>query len=109
MPALLGWIISGITSAVMWLFKNRIGQIITAILVWAGVSIASYEFGIDPFIDALRDYAQGGAGGGEYATWALQWMGLLQFDKALTMIISAVAAHHTMNAGRAFLKRRAGP
>lgn len=107
MPALLGWIISGVVSGVMWLFKNRIGQMLTAVLAWAGVSLAAYKFGVEPFIDHLTGLAQGGAGGGQFAAAALAWMGILQFDKAITMIISAVAAKHAVNAGRMFFKKRA--
>ena len=107
MPAIVGWIISGIASGVMWLFKNRIGQMVTAILAWAGITLASYEFGVEPFLDQLRSYAQGGMGGGEFAAVALQWMGLMKFDVALTMIISAVAAKHAINAGKVFFRRSA--
>jgi len=107
MPAILGWIISGITSAVLWLFKNRIGQMLTAVLGWFGVSLASYKFGVEPFIEHLESLATSGMGGGDYAAVALQWMGLLNFDKALTMIISAVAARHAMNAGRVFFRKAA--
>lgn len=105
MPAIVGWILSGVASAVMWLFKNRIGQMITAILAWLGISLAAYEFGVEPFLDQLRDYAQGGMGGGEYAAVALQWMGLMKFDVALTMILSAIAAKHAINAGKVFFRR----
>ena len=105
MPAILGWIISGITSAVMWLFKNRIGQMLTAVLGWFGVSLATYKLGVEPFINNLTSLAQAGAGGGEYAAVALQWMGLLKFDQAITMIISAVAAKHAVNAGRVFFRK----
>lgn len=105
MPALVGWIISGITSAVMWLFKNRIGQILASILGWFGVSLATYKLGVEPFIEMLEDLANSGLGGGEYAAVALQWMGLLNFDKALTMVISAVAAKHAVNAGRVFFRK----
>jgi hypothetical protein len=107
MPAILGWIVSGVISGVLWLFKNRVGQIIMAVLAWAGVSLATYSLGVQPFIDHLTDLAQGGMGGGEYAAVALQWMGLLNFDKAMTMIISAVAAKHAVNAGRVFFRRAA--
>lgn len=105
MPAIVGWIISGITSGILWLFKNRIGQMITAILAWLGVSLASYKFAVQPFIDQLQGYAQGGLGGGQLGAIALQWAGLMKFDVAITMIISAVAAKHTINAGRVFFRR----
>lgn len=105
MPAIVGWIISGVASGILWLFKNRIGQMVTALLAWAGVTLATYNFGVQPFLDQLRNYAQAGAGGGQYAVVAMQWMGLLNFDKAITMILSAVAAKHAVNAGRVFFRR----
>ena len=105
MPAILGWIVSGVISGILWLFKNRIGQMCMAVLAWAGVSLATYSLGVQPFIDHLEDLAQGGMGGGEYAAVALQWMGLLNFDEALTMVISAVAAKHALSAGRVFFRK----
>lgn len=105
MPAVLGWIGSGIVSGVMWLFKNKIGQMITAAFAFLGISIASYSLGVKPFLDQLENMASAGLGGGEFASVALQWLGLLNFDKALTMIMSAVAAKHAVTAGRAFFKK----
>ncbi len=105
MPAIVGWIISGITSGVLWLFKNRIGQMITALLAWAGVSLATYKSAVEPFIDQLKSYAQSGLGGGQLGAIALQWAGLMKFDVAITMIISAVAAKHALNAARVFFRR----
>lgn len=105
MPAIVAWIISGVTSGVLWLFKNRIGQMITAVLAWAGITLATYSLGVEPFIDQLESAAQAGAGGGEYAAAALAYMGLMKFDVAITMIISAVAAKHALNAGRVFFRR----
>lgn len=107
MPAVIGWIISGVASGLMWLFKNRLGQMLTGILVWFGVSMASYKLGVEPFIEQVESMAQSGGGGGQFAATAMAWLGVLKFDVALTMIISAVAAKHAVNAGRVFFKRRA--
>ena len=49
--------------------------------------------------------ANAGMGGGQFAAFALNFLGIMNFDKALTMIISAVAAKHAVGAGRCFSKR----
>ncbi|WP_017115337.1 DUF2523 family protein, partial [Xanthomonas vasicola] len=36
----------------------------------------------------------------------MAWFGVLQFDKALTMVISAIAAKHAIMQGRLFLFKR---
>lgn len=105
MPAALGWIISGLITGITWLFKNRIGQFITAILAFLGISLATYTFAVQPFIDQLESMANAGMGGGQFSAFALNFLGIMNFDKALTMIISAVAAKHAVGAGKVFFKK----
>lgn len=100
-------LLSGLLTGLGWLFRNRIGQWVTAALVWMGLSWATKEFAVDPWIDQLQDAATPGAmGGGDLAQVAVQWMGLLRFDDACTMIASAVVAKYATDAAKAFLVKR---
>lgn len=93
-------------AAGMWLFKSRLGLIISTAFLWLGVNFATVKIVLEPAIDLLSGYAQGGMGGGELGTVAVNWLGLLQFDRAITMIISAVVAKHAVMKGRLFLFKR---
>ena len=52
----------------------------------------------------LRD--KGGGAGGEFGAAALAWVGVLRFDQAVTMVISAVAAKKAIQATRVFLSKK---
>lgn len=103
MPALVGSLIAGLA----WLFKSRIGLWIMTALAWLGINFGTIKLVLEPAIDLLRQYAQGmGNGSGTLGATAMQWAGVMQFDKALTMVISAIAAKHALMQGRLFLFKR---
>lgn len=107
MPALAP-LLSGLVTALSWLFRNRIGQWVAAALVWLGLSWATKEFAVDPWINQLEASMQPGAiGGGNLAEAAVAWIGVLRFDDACTMIASAVVAKFAVGAAKAFLVKRA--
>lgn len=103
MPLMVGWIISG----VLWLFKSRIGWLITQIFLWLGLTYATSTVVLTPTIEAIKGYAQFSGGSGPTAAAAVAWLGVLKFDVALTMLFGAVSLKAATNAGRAFLTRRA--
>lgn len=103
MPQLIGALIAGLA----WLFKSRIGLWVMTAMAWLGINFGTIKMVVEPAIDLLKGYAQGmGGGSGELGATAMQWFGVLQFDRALTMVISAVAAKHAIMQGRLFLFKR---
>ena len=103
MPLLLGGLI---VQAILWLFKSRIGWMITQIFLWLGLTYATTKLVLTPTIDAIKGYAQFSGGSGEMAAAAVAWLGVLKFDVALTMLFGAISLKAATNAGRAFLTRR---
>ena len=102
MPIVIGWIIS----AVLWLFKSRIGWLITQIFVWLGLTYATSTLVLTPTINAIKGYAQFSGGTGGLAAAAVSWLAVLKFDVALTMLFGAITLKAATQAGRAFLTRR---
>lgn len=103
MPALVAAIMSGLA----WLFKSQIGLFIMTALAWLGINFGTVKLVVEPAIELLQGYARSmGGGSGDLGATAVQWLGVLQFDKALTMIISAVAIKHGVMAGRLYLFKR---
>ncbi|CAD7716636.1 hypothetical protein LMG31884_22630 [Xanthomonas hydrangeae] len=101
------FLIAQLVTALAWLFKSRIGLWIMTAFVWLGINFGTIKMVVEPAIDLLTGYAQSmGSGNGELGATALAWFGVMQFDKALTMVISAVAAKHAIMQGRLFLFKR---
>jgi hypothetical protein len=98
---LVGWIIQ----AVLWLFKNRIGFMILQILLWLGLTVATSTVIVAPVIAEIKSYANL-SGGGVWGVVALQWLGVLRFDRALTMLFGAYTTRMAAGAGKAFLRKR---
>jgi|GEM_PF-1833046 len=102
-------IVAGIVGGLTYMYKTKLGLFIMGAMVWLGINFASIKMVIEPAIDLLSGYANSGMGGGQYATTAIAWMGVLNFDRAITMIISAIVAVNVLMRGRLFLfKRGAG-
>lgn len=93
------------------LFKTRLGLFIATAMVWMGINFTTINLLIDPAIELLRGATQsaGSGGTGQFAAAASGYLGILQFDRAITMLISAVATKHLLLKGRLFLFRRATP
>lgn len=75
-----------------FLSRTAAAEWITRALFGAGLSFAAYHFAVGPYIDQLKGVLSGS--GQE----VLQWLGLLRFDQALTVIFSAYTVRFSMNA-----------
>lgn len=103
----MAWVIAQLVRALGWLYKSRLGLWIASALVWLGINLSTINIVIQPAIDALQGYAAGsGSGTGEYWQMGIAWMGVMNFDRALSMIISAIATKHGLAAGRLFLFKK---
>lgn len=94
MPLVLAFI----ADAILWLVRNRIGVLIVSVISWLGITYGTQTFLIDPLKNQLLSYFTGAAASGELGQAVVQWMGVLQFDKCVTMIFSAVVIKQTMKA-----------
>lgn len=102
MHVLIGWIVN----AFRVLFASRLGAWVAGALAWLGLSFGVQKVAVEPAIEQLRGYMDSLGGSGELAADALAWAGVMNFDIAVTMLISAVAIRRGISAGRVFLKRR---
>lgn len=103
--AIVGWIVTALTVV----FKNRIGQLILAGLVWAGLSYGATKIVVQPVIDQIWLYLDGlGSAGGEFGAFAVAALGILKIDVALTMIVSAVMIRVGVTAAKVHMTRAVG-
>lgn len=99
-------VIAGLITGLGTLFKSRLGLFIVTAMAWLGINFATIKIAVEPALDLLYGYVSNGSGAGQYAGVAMQWVGVMQLDKAATMIGSAIMAKKIAVAGRLFLFRK---
>lgn len=97
MPWLVA-IIGGIVAAFARLFSTKIGGWIATAAVALGIGLVTQESLMGPAMQAVQSAASGVPGA------ALQWAGVLNLDKYITIVLSAYTAGGIK---RAILARRA--
>lgn len=105
MPALIPLIVSAFMTVMRVLLLAKIGSFIVSAMLFLGLTFAIDNYAIDPLLDALESYvSQLGTGGGAMAT-AMQWAGVLNFDKACSVLISAYTTAWTIKSAKVFLSK----
>ncbi|NLC36806.1 MAG: hypothetical protein GX772_10260 [Alcaligenaceae bacterium] len=96
--------------AIGHMMKSRLGIFILGAFLWAGLNITTLYLILDPTITILRDLAQQAGTGGttNLAMAAGQYMGLMKFDLAITMVISAIVSRNLVYSGGVRITRAPG-
>lgn len=95
-----------IIRGVNWLWKSQAGLWLMSAFTWLGINFGTIKLAVEPAIQQLEQYAAQGAASGEYGAVAMQWAGVMNLDRGLTMIVSAIVAKHAIMQGRLFLFKR---
>ena len=92
------------------LFKSRSGIFIFGIMAWLGINLTTMMLVIAPAIAMLEAMTSNisAEGSTNFAKVAGQYAGLMQIDRAVTMIISAVFTRHAMRKSLLFLQKVPG-
>lgn len=98
--ATIGAIIAGLSR----LFASRIGTWAVALLTFFGIGLATNEVVVEPLLDQARSIVQSNMSGA--GSTAIAWVSFLNFDKAITMLFSAVASRFAIAATKVFLAKR---
>lgn len=86
-------------SLLVKVFSSRIGLFIGSALVWLGLSYTSYSFGVTPFKSVIStEFQQTG--------FIMNWLGFFGVDKAVTIILSAVAAKYAVAGAKVALTKK---
>ncbi|MEO7702914.1 MAG: DUF2523 family protein [Opitutus sp.] len=101
------FLIAALLDALEWLFATRLGLWVVSAFAFLGISFGTQKFVVQPLLDELQTLAGGVSSSSDFGSMALSWLGLLNFDKALAMIISAVATKYAVSATRLFLQKKA--
>ncbi|HEL5042550.1 TPA: DUF2523 domain-containing protein [Stenotrophomonas maltophilia] len=99
-------LISTLLTALAALFRSKWGPWVAEAMVWLGISWATNEFLVDPWITQMEQAMRAGAPGGEWGALVVSYAGIMKFDVACTMIASAVTAKFAVGAAKTFLTKR---
>lgn len=94
MLSIVGRLLAGLSK----LINSKAGGWIASILLFFGISITSYHFGVAPFRDMMSQW-MGGAG------FLLNWIGYFRIDQAMTITLSAIGAKYAVGGARAILTK----
>mgnify|MGYP002717121764 CR=1 FL=1 len=102
-------LVAAIVAAFTHMFRTKLGMFVVGAMLWMGINFASMKMVIEPAITVLLDYANPGSIGsgsaGELAMMAVAWLGVLNLDRAVTMIVSAVITRHAVQQAKLFLTK----
>ncbi|EMR0605411.1 MULTISPECIES: DUF2523 family protein [Stenotrophomonas] len=100
------WLISSLLTGLAGIFRSKWGPWVTEAMVWLGLSWATNEFLVDPWIQQMEQAMRAGAPGGEFGALVVAYAGIMKFDVACTMIASAVTAKFAVGAVKTVLTKR---
>lgn len=92
MPALVAWLLGALESAA--------GSIVISALVSMGLGFTTYTFTVEPLKAFILQQSSG------LGATAVNILGFLGLDQAITIILSAIAARYAVSGARAVLTRK---
>lgn len=95
MPA----IIAALLAALSRLIATRAGAWFVTTLSFLGLSLATQSFAVEPLLDQIISYANSSA------VEAITWLRFFNFDKAITILASAVTVKYSLQSAKAFFKK----
>lgn len=104
MPLLIPAIVAALMTVMRVLLIAKAGSIVLAVLLFFGFDWAVNKFAIDPALDALSGW-MGQVGTGHWGAIAMQWAGVLNIDKAVSVLISAFTTKASINSAKVFLTK----
>lgn len=100
MPALAALLVT----VIRWLLFTYAGKLVLSLLAYFGIAFTTQHFVTAPFTATIASMANSSPSG-EFGALALRWMGVLNFDRALTMICAAFVTAQTIKAGKVALSK----
>lgn len=94
-----------IIQALMWFFRSQIGRILMLGLAWFGVNYVTLKVVIDPAVEILNGVMNGASSGPGLAPVMYQWMMVLKFPGALSMVVSAYVTKVGIQSSKPFFQK----
>jgi hypothetical protein len=78
---------------------SRIGGWIVTALLWLGISLTTYKFGVDGFKSLI-------SGEFSHADFLVNWIGFFGIDQAITIVLSAIASKYAVQGAKIALTKK---
>lgn len=98
---MMGAILAAAGALLARIFASRIGGWVVGALIWLGLSITTYKFGVEGFRSLIAN-EMGQAG------FLINWLGFFGVDEAITIVLSAIAAKYAVQGAKVAFTRSAG-
>jgi len=80
-------------------FGSRLGGWIVTALLWLGISLTTYKFGVEGFKTLIaNEFA--------HADFLVNWLGFFGVDQAITIVLSAIAAKYATEGAKIALTKK---
>lgn len=96
-------IIAAIMHALRVMLMAKIGAFVVKLLGFFGLAIVTNKLAIEPLLDQLEGFISQVGQTGQFAAVAIQWAGLMRFDDALSMVLSAFSTAMMIKQARVML------
>lgn len=96
-------IIAAIMHALRIMLMAKIGAFVVKLLSFFGLAIVTNKLAIEPLLDQLQGFISQVGQSGQFAAVAIQWGGLMRFDDALSMVLSAFSTAMMIKQARVML------
>lgn len=96
-------IIAAIMHALRVMLMAKIGAFVVKLLAFFGIAIVTNKLAIEPLLDQLEGFISQVGQTGQFAAVAIQWAGLMRFDDALSMVLSAFSTAMMIKQARVML------
>ena len=93
-----------IITAGRWLLFSYAGKIVVSILLSFGIGITTHKFLVAPFMDTISSWMLQGPAG-EFGARAVDWMGVMRLDQAVSIVCGAFLTAQTIKAGKTALSK----
>lgn len=103
MPAVVAAIVAALMTVLRVLLMAKIGAFIVSALLFFGFTFAVNNYAVQPAMDALTDYMNSMGSASSIAGTAIAWAGVLRFDAAVSVLISAYTVKWTIVSARVWL------
>lgn len=104
MPAILAYFAPMLT----WLFRRQLGRWIIGALIWMGLNITSIILIVDPLLQVVNGYMTGGSSPMDNEYWLIlrNSLGMVNFDRAVLMVLTTWASTWAVKKSRIFLRKK---
>lgn len=99
MPAILAVLVSMLRAMLL----AKAGLFVLKVLGFFGLAFVTNKYAIQPMLDQIEQYVNNIGNASGIGAVALQWAGVLNLDKAVSMIISAFSTAALIKQSKTFL------